>query len=145
MSVSGTDGVVVGAAASVPRASRGSAAVARGTIELGIPLGATNSRIAVSRAGTVTLIPNVDGAECTPTAVWLDEEEQIVVGARALSRLGSDPGNVLTGFVKLLGSGEMPRFTRSARAAEPTDLVAPSSARCAPTPAVSWAATSRTP
>ena len=118
------DGVVVGAVASVPRASRGSAAVARGTIELGIHLGATNSRIAVSRAGTATVIPNVDGAECTPTAVWLDEEEQIVVGARALSRLGSDPGNVLTGFVRLLGSGEMPRFARSARAAEPTDLVA---------------------
>jgi flagellar motor protein MotB len=98
--------------------------VATGTIDLGIHLGATNSRIAVSRAEGVTLIPNGDGADSTPTAVWIDDEEQLVVGARALSRIRTDPDNVHTDFVKLLGSGELLRFARSAQVADPTDLVA---------------------
>lgn len=93
------------------------------TIDVGIHLGATNSRIAFAQAEKVTVIRNDDGAECTPTAVWLNGQERLIVGAPALIRLGDDADNVVTNFLRQIGTVEPLRFARSARVADPIDLV----------------------
>jgi hypothetical protein len=93
------------------------------TIDVGIHPGATNSRIAVAQAGRVTVIRNDDDAECTPTTVWLDGQESLIVGSPALIRLGDDADNVVTNFLRQIGTVEPLRFARSARVADPIDLV----------------------
>ncbi|MEK8170627.1 Hsp70 family protein [Streptomyces sp. M19] len=58
----------------------------RETIDFGIDLGTTNSAIAVAGDDGVRVIKNNDGAEFTPSAVWIPR--------RARSTSGCGPGTV---------------------------------------------------
>ena len=71
---------------------------------IGIDLGTTNSLAAVWRGGRSELIPNAAGEFLTPSAVSVDEDGSILVGAAARDRLISHPERTAAGFKRSMGS-----------------------------------------
>ena len=98
--------------------------MATATIDFSLDLGVTNSRIAVARNGVAQVVLTGEGLECTPTAVWCDERERLIVGSQTRDRLVDDAANVAERFMAQLGTGEVFRFARQNRPAEPEDLAA---------------------
>jgi len=63
---------------------------------IGIDLGTTNSAIAVINAtGRPEIIPNEEGNRTTPSAIYLDDEGEIIVGSSALAAIGFDSDKVI--------------------------------------------------
>lgn len=89
---------------------------------LGIDLGTTNSLIAVWREGRAELIPNALGEVLTPSAVSLDEDGSILVGAAARARLTTHPLRSVAAFKRFMGSDK--RFTLGDRQFTPEELSA---------------------
>ncbi|VXA92056.1 molecular chaperone HscC [Pseudomonas sp. 8O] len=89
---------------------------------LGIDLGTTNSLIAVWRDGRAELIPNALGDVLTPSAVSLDEDGSILVGAAARARLTTHPLHSVAAFKRFMGSDK--RFTLGDRQFTPEELSA---------------------
>ncbi len=89
---------------------------------LGIDLGTTNSLIAVWREGRAELIPNAMGQVLTPSAVSLDEDGSILVGAAARARLTTHPLRSVAAFKRFMGSDK--RFTLGDRPFTPEELSA---------------------
>lgn len=89
---------------------------------LGIDLGTTNSLIAVWREGRAELIPNALGDVLTPSAVSLDEDGSILVGAAARARLTTHPLRSVAAFKRYMGSDK--RFTLGDRQFTPEELSA---------------------
>lgn len=89
---------------------------------LGIDLGTTNSLIAVWREGRAQLIPNALGEVLTPSAVSLDEDGSILVGAAARARLTTHPLRSVAAFKRYMGSDK--RFTLGDRQFTPEELSA---------------------
>ncbi|MGP0170471.1 Hsp70 family protein [Pseudomonas sp. NCHU5208] len=89
---------------------------------LGIDLGTTNSLIAVWREGRAQLIPNALGEVLTPSAVSLDEDGSILVGAAARARLTTHPLRSVAAFKRYMGSDK--RFTLGERQFTPEELSA---------------------
>ena len=89
---------------------------------LGIDLGTTNSLIAVWREGRAELIPNAMGQVLTPSAVSLDEDGSILVGAAARARLTTHPLRSVAAFKRFMGSDK--RFTLGERQFTPEELSA---------------------
>lgn len=89
---------------------------------LGIDLGTTNSLIAVWRDGRAELIPNALGDVLTPSAVSLDEDGSILVGAAARARLTTHPLRSVAAFKRFMGSDK--RFTLGDRQFTPEELSA---------------------
>lgn len=89
---------------------------------LGIDLGTTNSLIAVWREGRAELIPNAMGQVLTPSAVSLDEDGSILVGAAARARLTTHPLRSVAAFKRYMGSDK--RFTLGERQFTPEELSA---------------------
>lgn len=89
---------------------------------LGIDLGTTNSLIAVWREGRAELIPNAMGQMLTPSAVSLDEDGSILVGAAARARLTTHPLRSVAAFKRYMGSDK--RFTLGERQFTPEELSA---------------------
>ncbi|MBH3341478.1 molecular chaperone HscC [Pseudomonas mendocina] len=89
---------------------------------LGIDLGTTNSLIAVWRDGRAELIPNALGEVLTPSAVSLDEDGSILVGAAARARLTTHPLRSVAAFKRFMGSDK--RFTLGDRQFTPEELSA---------------------
>ncbi|MDP9939264.1 molecular chaperone HscC [Ectopseudomonas alcaliphila] len=89
---------------------------------LGIDLGTTNSLIAVWREGRAELIPNALGDVLTPSAVSLDEDGSILVGAAARARLTTHPLRSVAAFKRFMGSDK--RFTLGDRQFTPEELSA---------------------
>ena len=52
-------------------------------IIIGIDLGTTTSEIAYVKDGKPEVITNKDGAKITPSAVGLNDEDEIIVGNKA--------------------------------------------------------------
>ena len=96
--------------------------MAAATIDFGIDLGVTNSRIAVASGGAAQVVLNGEGLDATPTAVWCDERERLVVGSQTRDHLVDDPANVADRFKLQLGTDEVLRFARQNRPTEPEDL-----------------------
>ena len=71
---------------------------------VGIDLGTTNSAIAVWRAGAAELIPNSLGHNLTPSAVSLNEADEVIVGLAARERQVSHPELTATAFKRYMGS-----------------------------------------
>jgi molecular chaperone HscC len=71
---------------------------------VGIDLGTTNSAIGIWRNGRAELIPNSLGSLLTPSAVSLDEREDLLVGLAARERQVSHPGKTATAFKRYMGS-----------------------------------------
>lgn len=71
---------------------------------IGIDLGTTNSLISVWQNGKANLIPNALGEYLTPSAVSIDEDDSILIGRPALSRLTTHPSKTASLFKRYMGS-----------------------------------------
>ncbi len=72
----------------------------------GIDLGTTNSLIAWLKDGVPTPIPNVHGSVLTPSAVSVDADGSLLVGATARERLVTHPKRSAASFKRLMGTGQ---------------------------------------
>ena len=96
----------------------------RGTFDIGIDLGTTSAKMACCRSGSLEIIPNREGANQTPCAVWLNPHGQFVIGQNAKEALSTDPDNVQVNFIRDLGSDVEYTFPRSSRRMKPEELAA---------------------
>ncbi|WP_209349195.1 Hsp70 family protein [Pontixanthobacter sp. CEM42] len=71
---------------------------------VGIDLGTTNSAVAIWRDGEAELVPNALGDVLTPSAVSVDKSGQTWIGASALDRFGTHPGETVTSFKRMMGT-----------------------------------------
>ncbi|MCD1126729.1 molecular chaperone HscC [Jinshanibacter sp. LJY008] len=71
---------------------------------IGIDLGTTNSLISVWQDGKAHLIPNALGEYLTPSAISVDEDDSILIGRAALSRLTTHPTKTASLFKRYMGS-----------------------------------------
>jgi len=71
---------------------------------VGIDLGTTNSLVALWRDGAPLLVPNALGQVLTPSAVSLDEDGSILVGAAARDRLLTHPSRTAAAFKRAIGT-----------------------------------------
>jgi molecular chaperone HscC len=71
---------------------------------IGIDLGTTNSAVAIWRDGRAELIPNALGELLTPSAISVASDGTTYVGAAALDRLATHPGETVTGFKRMMGT-----------------------------------------
>ncbi len=70
----------------------------------GIDLGTTNSLIAIWKDGDTSIIPNSLGSNLTPSAVGVDENNEILVGQTAKERLSSHPELTAVNFKRYMGT-----------------------------------------
>ena len=74
---------------------------------IGIDLGTTNSLASVFTPDGPVLIPNALGKTLTPSAVHLDDQKQVLVGASAKDHLVNNPDTTASRFKRLMGMGKM--------------------------------------
>jgi molecular chaperone DnaK len=98
--------------------------MARATIDFGIDLGTTNSEIAHLNGTSAPVIKNLEGIEYTPSAVWLDRGNNLVVGRTAREYSFRDPDNAFTEFKLQMGSDAVFTFARNKRRVTPEELSA---------------------
>lgn len=98
--------------------------MARTTIDYGIDLGTTNSSIAVFDGAEVKVIRNNAQFETTPSAVWIDKNGRLFVGATAYKRLEVDPGNAFAEFKIQMGTDVSKKFLQSGRSMRSEELSA---------------------
>ena len=91
---------------------------------VGIELGVTCGRIGQLRGGEVHIFRNAEGAEYTPSAVYVSKAYSLVVGREAKDRYESDPDNAAIEFKRDMGSDTEFHFVRSGRRMRPEDLSA---------------------
>jgi molecular chaperone DnaK len=98
----------------------------RSTIDYGIDLGTTNSAVAVLDGTDTRVIANAEGAQFTPSAVWVDKRGQMHVGRAARQRIESDPENGSMEFKLQMGLGEKAAktFQATGRTMSPEQLSA---------------------
>ena len=96
----------------------------RTTVDFGIDLETTNSAIALLKGTEVEIIKNNEGQEYTPSAVFVDKNNALIVGARAKDRLDSDPNNAFAEFKLQMGTDAEYTFARNGRQMKPEDLSA---------------------
>ncbi|WP_334326963.1 molecular chaperone HscC [Gilliamella apicola] len=89
---------------------------------IGIDLGTTNSLICVWQDGKPILIPNSIGEVVTPSVISVDDDDSILVGRAALSRLTTHPSRSATAFKRFLGSNKV--FELGDKKFTPTELSA---------------------
>lgn len=89
---------------------------------IGIDLGTTNSAIAVWRNGAAELIPNALGHYLTPSVVSIDDENTVLVGEAARSRLVTKPSETVAAFKRFMGSEKQCHL--GAQSYTPTELSA---------------------
>lgn len=70
---------------------------------IAIDLGTTNSLVGLFDQGNIRLIPNSSGYLFTPSAIALDQDQQILIGQSALE-LRSRGDEVLSSFKRLMGT-----------------------------------------
>lgn len=71
---------------------------------LGIDLGTTNSACAIWRDGKAELIPNRLGEWLTPSAIFLDADDKLIVGQTARERSVTDPTHTASVFKRYMGT-----------------------------------------
>lgn len=72
---------------------------------IGIDLGTTFSCVAGFISGSVEIISNPDGERTTPSVVYFDEANNVVVGTAAKNMFGSDPSSVVFDAKRMIGRG----------------------------------------
>ncbi|WP_288397831.1 Hsp70 family protein [uncultured Acinetobacter sp.] len=72
---------------------------------IGIDLGTSNSLVGVFENGQPRLIENAYGSKLTPSAIAMDEDQQILIGQAALE-LRASGRDVLTSFKRLMGTSK---------------------------------------
>jgi molecular chaperone DnaK len=98
--------------------------MSRTTINVGIDLGTTNSSIAIFDGMEIQVIRNNANTDCTPSAVWIDKNSRLFVGAPAYKRLEVDPGNAFAEFKLQMGTDTAYKFLQSGRTLRPEELSA---------------------
>ena len=98
--------------------------MARTTIDYGIDLGTTNSSVAVFDGTVAQVIRNNNNSECTPSAVWIDKNGRLFVGATAYDRLEQDPQNSFHEFKLQMGTDTTCKFLQSGKSMRPEELSA---------------------
>ncbi|MDA0147785.1 Hsp70 family protein [Vibrio sp. LaRot3] len=73
-------------------------------LAIGIDLGTTNSAIAVWQGDSVEFVPNSLGKYLTPSVVAIDENDALLVGEAAKSRLVTQPLSSVGSFKRYLGT-----------------------------------------
>lgn len=96
----------------------------RATIDYGIDLGTTNSVVALFENGDVTIIPDQEGRNMTPSAVHIDAHGRVIVGSAAKDRAFDDPDNTATVFKREMGRKATRRFKDTGRQLSPEELSA---------------------
>ena len=91
-------------------------------IPIGIDLGTTNSCVAYSRDGATHMVPNALGEVLTPSAVAIDGQGQVLVGAAAKDIWLGNPGNACMAFKRLMGTRQNVRV--GSRLLKPEDASA---------------------
>ncbi|HMD94426.1 MAG TPA: Hsp70 family protein [Trebonia sp.] len=72
---------------------------------VGIDLGTTNSVVAsVASDGTVVVLPNANGGEITPSAVYFEPDGTAVIGAEAVQSTAVDPENGVLLIKRAMGT-----------------------------------------
>jgi molecular chaperone DnaK len=77
---------------------------------IGIDLGTSTSEVAYLLDGRPALIPNLEGATVTPSAVYVGPSGEIKVGAAARSYALIEPENTVLEVKRLMGSGDALRL-----------------------------------
>jgi len=77
---------------------------------VGIDLGTTNCACAVYRDGDVEMIPNSLGHVLTPSAVSVDDKQNILTGLAARERQSTDPAHTVTAFKRYMGANHITRL-----------------------------------
>ncbi len=72
---------------------------------IAIDLGTTNSLVGVFENGEIRLIANSSGSLFTPSAIAMDQQQQLLIGQSALELRGSGD-EVLTSFKRLMGTAQ---------------------------------------
>ncbi len=98
--------------------------MSRATIDFGIDLGTTNSAIAVTSGTQVHVFRNNFREEFTPSAIWIDKNDNLHVGQHARQRGSFDPANAAFKFKRQMGLDVVKRFERSGREMHPEELSA---------------------
>lgn len=93
-------------------------------LTLAIDLGTTYAKMACNRAGNIEIVPNQEGQNQTPCAVWLNRQGQFVAGQHAKNALDKDFANVQLHFVHDLGSSVEYEFPRTSVRMKPEELTA---------------------
>ena len=96
----------------------------RATIDYGIDLGCTESWLAVCNGSETEVIKDNEGFESTPSAVWIDRNNRLYVGKRAIEWVEYDPYNAKHEFKRLMGSEESIVFEATGRKMKPEELSA---------------------
>jgi len=97
----------------------------RSTIDYGIDLGTTNSAVSVLNGVSAEIIKNNDGAETTPSAVWVDRRNRLLVGRAAKERSEGFPEDTCVEFKLRMGTtGQEKHFAAAGRAMRPEELSA---------------------
>lgn len=89
---------------------------------IGIDLGTTNSVVAIYKNDNIVYIPNRYGDFLTPSVVYIDEQQQIIVGKHALHKIKTQPQNAQAVFKRSMGSKH--QFTLRGRSFSPVELSA---------------------
>ncbi len=71
---------------------------------IGIDLGTTNSCVAIMEGGSVTIIPNSEGARTTPSVVNIKENGEIIVGEIAKRQAITNPLSTVSSIKTHMGS-----------------------------------------
>lgn len=87
---------------------------------IGIDLGTTNSLVCVCQDDHIKLVPNPLGQTLTPSAVSVEEDGEITVGAVAKERLVSHPSATAASFKRYMGTDQI--FTLEGRRFTPQEL-----------------------
>lgn len=98
--------------------------MSRSTIDFGIHLGTSYSSIAVLEGTQVQVIKNNDGTEITPCAVYIDKNNNLLVGRAARQRLDSAPEDAYAEFRSHMGTSTQFIFQKSGRVMHSEDLTA---------------------
>ncbi|WP_087018350.1 Hsp70 family protein [Thaumasiovibrio subtropicus] len=89
---------------------------------IGIDLGTTNSAIAVWQDGEAILVPNALGDVLTPSVVSIDDENNVLVGDAAKSRMYTYPRQCAMAFKRFLGTEK--RYKLGDKQFSPAELCA---------------------
>jgi molecular chaperone DnaK len=98
--------------------------VVRTTIDFGIDLGTSESKIAVLNGTATEVFKNNEGQEYTPSVIWIDSKGRLVVGRLAKEQLEYDSENAFSEFKLQMGTRKIYDFARSGRHMKPEELSA---------------------
>src|SRR5689334_8977091 len=94
------------------------------TIDFGIDLGTTNSSVARCHAGDVQLFPTPEGADTTPSVVYVASDGRTLVGRHAYDTWVQDPDNTQAEFKRWMGFSDVLTFPASGRKMSAEELSA---------------------